>query len=184
MPLIDLPHKQQMRQDVLFIVDLVLNFFTGWVTKEGAVIMDHQVIVRKYLTSWFVIDLLSSIPFDLIIFYVAQTQMGESREDTFKFLEIVRMARFYKLFRLLRLFRFVGVFTRLRGGFFLTHTSSNVIKFLVFFIFFMHWSACIFLSLDRDHCPTQWSWIEGSGLGDAKAADIYIASLYWSMVCV
>lgn len=143
-------------------------------------IMDHRVIVRKYLTSWFVIDLLSSIPFDLIFFYVAQTQVGG--ENTLKFLEMVRMARFYKLFRLLRLFRFVGVFTRLRGGFFLTHTSSNVLKFIIFFIFSMHWSACIFLSLDRDHCPPQWSWIETSGLGEAQSADIYIASLYWSMV--
>jgi hypothetical protein len=32
--------------DVLFIVDLVLNFFTGWVTKEGAVILDRRVIVQ------------------------------------------------------------------------------------------------------------------------------------------
>ena len=32
--------------DVLFIVDLFLNFFTGWVTKDGAVILQRRVIVQ------------------------------------------------------------------------------------------------------------------------------------------
>lgn len=32
--------------DVLFIVDLILNFFTGWVTKDGAVILQRRVIVQ------------------------------------------------------------------------------------------------------------------------------------------
>lgn len=165
--------------DILFILDLIFNFFTGWVTKEGVVLMDHRVIVKKYLTSWFVVDLVSSIPFDVMIYYIAQHQNLGRQGDTLKFLEMVRMGRFYKLSRLLRLFRFVGVFTRLRGGFFLTHTSSNIIKFIIFSIFAMHWSACLFLSLDRDHCPA--GWIEAVGLGGANAVDIYVASLYWSM---
>jgi len=167
--------------DILFILDLIFNFFTGWVTKEGVVLMDHRVIVKHYLTSWFVVDLVSSIPFDVMIYYIAQHQNLGPRGDTLKFLEMVRMARFYKLSRLLRLFRFVGVFTRLRGGFFLTHTSSNIIKFIIFSIFAMHWSACLFLSLDRDHCPAEFSWIEAVGLGGANAVDVYVASLYWSM---
>jgi hypothetical protein len=35
--------------DVLFMADLVFNFFTGYVTHEGAVIMDYSVIIR---VSW------------------------------------------------------------------------------------------------------------------------------------
>lgn len=32
--------------DVLFIFDLISNFFTGWVTKDGAVILQRRVIVQ------------------------------------------------------------------------------------------------------------------------------------------
>jgi hypothetical protein len=91
------------------------------------------------------------------------------------------MARVYKLFRLLRLFRFVGLFTRFQGGFFLTHMSSNIVKFALTSVLAMHWAACIFLSLDRDHCPAGFSWISDEGLAHAAALDIYVASLYWAV---
>lgn len=91
------------------------------------------------------------------------------------------MARVYKLFRLLRLFRFVGLFTHFSGGFFLTHMSSNILKFVLTAVFSMHWGACIFLAIDRDHCPTGQSWIEDAGLAHAGPLDVYVASLYWSM---
>ena len=91
------------------------------------------------------------------------------------------MARFYKLFRLLRLFRFVALFARFTGGFYLTHLSANVMKFVLMALFAMHWSACGFIGLDRDYCPAGGSWIEQVGLEGAGAFDVYVASLYWAM---
>lgn len=32
--------------DGFFIVDLFLNFFTGWITKAGAVILERRLIVQ------------------------------------------------------------------------------------------------------------------------------------------
>lgn len=59
--------------------------------------------------------------------------------------------------------------------------SSNILKFALTSIFCMHWGACIFLALDRDHCPVGHSWIEDAGLALAGPLDVYVASLYWSM---
>jgi hypothetical protein len=32
--------------DIIFIVDLVFNFFTGQITKEGAVVLDRRTVMK------------------------------------------------------------------------------------------------------------------------------------------
>ena len=51
--------------DVVFFVDIVLNFHTTFVGPSGEVISDPRVIRMNYLKSWFVIDLLSCLPYDV-----------------------------------------------------------------------------------------------------------------------
>ena len=49
--------------DVAFIVDLFLNFVTGY--KDGAlVVTDREKIAWRYITHWFLIDLVASIPLE------------------------------------------------------------------------------------------------------------------------
>ena len=51
--------------DVVFFVDIVLNFHTTFVGSSGEVISDPKIIKMNYLKSWFVIDLLSCLPYDV-----------------------------------------------------------------------------------------------------------------------
>ena len=44
---------------------LVLNFHTTFVGPGGEVVSDPKVIRMNYLQSWFVIDLLSCLPYDV-----------------------------------------------------------------------------------------------------------------------
>lgn len=50
--------------DVVFL-DIVLNFHTTYVSPTGEVISDPRLIRLNYLKSWFVIDLLSCLPYDI-----------------------------------------------------------------------------------------------------------------------
>lgn len=52
--------------DVIFLVDIVLNFHTTFVGPAGEVISDPKLIRMNYLKTWFVIDLLSCLPYDVI----------------------------------------------------------------------------------------------------------------------
>ncbi|XP_075905713.1 voltage-gated delayed rectifier potassium channel KCNH5-like [Nelusetta ayraudi] len=52
--------------DVIFLVDIVLNFHTTFVGPSGEVISDAKLIRMNYLKTWFVIDLLSCLPYDII----------------------------------------------------------------------------------------------------------------------
>ena len=51
--------------DVVFFVDIILNFHTTFVGGNGEVISDSKIIRMNYLKSWFVIDLLSCLPYDV-----------------------------------------------------------------------------------------------------------------------
>lgn len=51
--------------DVIFFIDIVLNFHTTFVGPGGEVVSDPKIIRVNYLRSWFVIDLLSCLPYDI-----------------------------------------------------------------------------------------------------------------------
>ncbi|XP_042247422.1 potassium voltage-gated channel subfamily H member 5-like isoform X2 [Thunnus thynnus] len=52
--------------DVIFLIDIVLNFHTTFVGPAGEVISDAKLIRMNYVKTWFVIDLLSCLPYDII----------------------------------------------------------------------------------------------------------------------
>jgi hypothetical protein len=49
---------------VFFLIDIFVNFRTGYVDDNGAVIPAAWPIAWRYLRGWFIIDVLSSVPFD------------------------------------------------------------------------------------------------------------------------
>ena len=54
--------------DIFFLLDLVLTFFTS-VHDEKKVyeITDKKIIAHKYLKGWFWVDLVSILPFDIML---------------------------------------------------------------------------------------------------------------------
>ena len=52
--------------EIWFTVDILLNFITEHKTSEGDVIRDGKAVWARYLTTWFVIDILSLIPWERI----------------------------------------------------------------------------------------------------------------------
>lgn len=56
--------------DGLFLLDVVLNFRTGFVDDTSAkpsIVMSSRFIATRYLKSYFALDLVSSLPLDYII---------------------------------------------------------------------------------------------------------------------
>jgi hypothetical protein len=49
-----------------FVLDVILNFFTGFRTREGALDFRLSSIAKHYLRGWFLVDMMSSIPLDTI----------------------------------------------------------------------------------------------------------------------
>lgn len=78
----------------MFFIDIILNFFSAYY--EKFVLIDKRTkIACKYLKSWFLIDLVCIIPFNLIF------------EDSANYGKLVRLTRISKMYRLVKMMRFL-----------------------------------------------------------------------------
>ena len=70
--------------DVVFFVDIMLNFHMTFVGPAGEVISDPRIIRMTYFKSWFVVDLLSCLPYDVFNAFPDDTEVRKrelSRSD-------------------------------------------------------------------------------------------------------
>ena len=79
--------------DTLFFVDILLNFFFAFHDEEYNLIDDRKTIAKKYLQSWFTIDVISILPINFLL------QTGD-------FNSLARLARLPKLYRLVKMTRY------------------------------------------------------------------------------
>lgn len=53
--------------DIFFTIDILVNFNSAYTDDSYEIIHDRGKIASNYIQSWFFIDLMSVIPFELII---------------------------------------------------------------------------------------------------------------------
>lgn len=92
--------------DVSFFVDIVLTFFSAYVEESNMQLETNKaVIAKKYLKFWFWMDLLSIIPFDLILQNIfTDSEIGNMAKFTRvgKLYKMIRMLRMVKMFRIVK----------------------------------------------------------------------------------
>lgn len=54
--------------DIMFIIDILINFRTTYVNTNDEVVSHPLRIAVHYFKGWFLIDMVAAIPFDLLIF--------------------------------------------------------------------------------------------------------------------
>lgn len=54
--------------DIMFIIDILINFRTTYVNSNEEVVSHPGKIAIHYFKGWFLIDMVAAIPFDLLIF--------------------------------------------------------------------------------------------------------------------
>ena len=52
--------------DVSFMIDIIVNFNTGFY-KKGYLVMKRKEIIKNYMKTWFFLDLLASFPYSWIL---------------------------------------------------------------------------------------------------------------------
>ena len=127
--------------EVLFIADIIINFRTGIVSAYATpdyvsrsycnnackyfviitsnkrivvtqVILDAKEVAKRYLKGWFVVDLISSIPFDQFILIATSGHDAASTSvlklsQALKILRLAKMLSLLKLLRISRLLRYI-----------------------------------------------------------------------------
>ncbi len=93
--------------DTLFIIDIILNFWTGVITKENVVYLEFNKIRQAYLKSWFLLDVLAVLPFDYFALIAVHMQSRNSLLKASRALRILRLLRLLSLLKLVRVARFM-----------------------------------------------------------------------------
>jgi hypothetical protein len=121
--------------EVWFAVDILLNFITEHKTRQGEVIRDGKAVWARYLTTWFVIDILSLVPWESI--YVQPIVEKIKRRNIFQ-KTFVRSKAVVRVSRVLR-GRHIKLFGRVskRSGISLHRLVALVIKYLPKYLLFL-----------------------------------------------
>ena len=172
--------------DLWLLIDICVNFRTAYVDKYDHlhIITSPKAIAKRYVRSWFFLDLISSLPLEFIIpIFLGQAVDDDDRtlSEFFKILRVFRLLRGLKMLRVLRIFKLFKGYGRY---FFVRETAMflKVLRCLAAMLITAHYFAC-FWYLVGYHTQQKGkvSWIEVID-DDASNFTKYSYSWYWSIV--
>ncbi|XP_047427654.1 potassium voltage-gated channel subfamily H member 6a isoform X2 [Mugil cephalus] len=117
--------------DVMFIVDILINFRTTYVNQNDEVVSHPGRIAQHYFKGWFLIDIVAAIPFDLLIF-----RSGTEEPQTTTLIGLLKTAR---LLRLVRVARKLDRYSE--------YGAAVLFLLMCTFALIAHWLACIWYAI-------------------------------------
>ncbi|PNT70143.1 potassium channel KAT2 isoform X2 [Brachypodium distachyon] len=154
-----------------FAIDIVLTFFLAYLDRKSYLLVDNpKQIAARYLSSWFIFDVCSTIPYQP--FGLLFNKHGNGL--TYRILNMLR---------LWRLRRLSALFARLEKDIRLNYYWIRCTKLISVTLFAAHCSGCfIYLIADRYPDPTR-TWI-GAAIPNYRSESLwvrYITAIYWSI---
>ena len=156
--------------DMMFLMDIVLNFNTGFVHK-GQVIMKRRLITQDYLKQWFIIDLVSSMPYTWILAWSegiglrqieADDNLSGALANTPQLLKLLKIAKLLKMLKLLRVVKIKKILMKFEE-YIVTDSMDLVVTFLnitIKIIVIAHYMGCFFFYFGMEELrDTNSGWI-------------------------
>eukprot|EP00937_MAST-01D_sp_MAST-1D-sp2_P006894 g6894.t1 len=177
--------------DLVFAVDIVLNFFIAYRQPDGKWVTNKRLIARRYVRGWLAIDVISIIPFDLIALLAENKELGPGQAVRF-----LRMLRLIKM--ITRLSRSKRILQRYEEFTTLSFAQLSLAKFALTVLIAAHWISCLWrivlefqMRYDSEKkektCTRCWfEQYNQVAAGDVKITtndvlELYIICLYWAI---
>ncbi len=119
--------------DIMFAIDIVINFRTTYVNKNDQIISHAGKIALHYFKGWFLIDVVAAIPFDLIMVGFDIKEGGFQNQ--------VGLFKTARLLRLVRVARQVDRYSE--------YGAAVLLLFISSFALIAHWLACIWYAISN-----------------------------------
>jgi CRP-like cAMP-binding protein len=172
--------------DIIYILDFIVNFFIAYYDFDENLITKQKSIILNYLKNGFTIDLLTVVPFSIIL----NPQLSDNPlNQQYKIIRIAQITKISKIPRVLKLAKLVKMFKRDTAFFrfnFLDDLNihSNRKRFIGFFAYFLifnHISTCLWVFVGKLDYP---NWIFKAGLQDVNNITLYVHALYFNFTTV
>ncbi|XP_061925656.1 potassium voltage-gated channel subfamily H member 6-like [Entelurus aequoreus] len=123
--------------DIMFIVDIGINFRTTYVNSNDEVVSQSSRIAVHYFKGWFLIDMVAAIPFDLLIYRSGEEVVrGGGEGETTTLIGLLKTAR---LLRLVRVARKLDRYSE--------YGAAVLFLLMCTFALIAHWLACIWYAI-------------------------------------
>ncbi|CBY32969.1 unnamed protein product [Oikopleura dioica] len=137
--------------DIMFIIDIAINFRTTYVNQNDEVISNSWKIAIHYFKGWFLIDLVAAVPFDLLVQNQDQSS-DSSPEQTTLIITLLKTAR---LLRLVRVARKLDRYSE--------YGAAVLFLLMAGFALVAHWLACIWYAIanaERPGLTNRIGWLD------------------------
>ena len=128
--------------NIVFLVDLVLQFFLPVPDQRGELIRDRRVLAMRYLKSWFALDVVSILPFDFVV-------LAAGNDESTAGLRSFRLMRLLRLIKLVKVLRASRIIQRWQNAVDISSSQMSVLEVLVGYTVFVHWFACAWALLPQ-----------------------------------
>jgi len=156
--------------NAFWTIDIGVNFVTGY-AEHAKVIMDWKMIARRYISKWFLFDVIVILP-DWVALIL---QQNESIADTLSALRLLKIIRMFRLMRLVKMQRVIGdAFSRIHSDVCLALVRIALV--LLSILTSLHVIACFWYIVGK----ADGGWVSTLGVEDS-AADGYLVSLHWAL---
>eukprot|EP01084_Bolivina_argentea_P255387 429528_1 len=163
--------------DISLFIDVIINFRTSYFDNLDALklIIHPKLICRRYLKSWFIIDVTTCIPFQFF-------ENQETFDFGFEFLFILRFFKTLRIIKILRFLKMVHVFDSITRQFSREIKAFVKLSKVIFFmLLFAHFAACAWWFVGQ-HAHHNTTWIDQ--IKDEVHNDFagYSYAFYWAIV--
>eukprot|EP01050_Picozoa_sp_SAG11_P006723 SAG11_NODE_533_length_8703_cov_7.183054_6_plen_604_part_00 len=86
--------------DIFFLVDILLNFRTGYELSNGTMVTESRAIAVHYMKGWFLVDVLSCL--SVVGYFIPESEGSSTSARMGKTLRVLRLSKLLRLARLER----------------------------------------------------------------------------------
>uniref|UniRef100_A0A8R1E1Z0 Cyclic nucleotide-binding domain-containing protein n=1 Tax=Caenorhabditis japonica TaxID=281687 RepID=A0A8R1E1Z0_CAEJA len=128
--------------DIMFIVDIIINFRTTYVNENDEVVSHPGKIATHYFKGWFIIDMVAAVPFDLLL-------VSTNSDETTTLIGLLKTAR---LLRLVRVARKLDRYSE--------YGAAVLLLLMATFALIAHWLACIWYAIgSAELSHKEYTWL-------------------------
>nr|XP_026692280.1 potassium/sodium hyperpolarization-activated cyclic nucleotide-gated channel 3-like isoform X2 [Ciona intestinalis] len=170
--------------DFWFLSDIIMNFHTGIIVEygDGDVVLDLPTIRSRYLRSWFVIDLISTLPVDYLLQLTSGSSASASASRAMKLVRFAKIISLLRLLRISRLIRYVHQWEHIVGmQYDLAVAAVRIFNLVCLMLLIGHWNGCLQFLIPMLHNYPADSWIVIDKLVGKPWAEQYSWSMFKAM---
>lgn len=168
--------------DVVFLFDMALQFFMKYPvkTRYHCYMEDrHSFIARRYLSTWFLVDFVCVLPYDLISLTSNDSAMAN--------LKAIRALRLLRLLKLTRTLKGSRMMRRIEVQMSVSYQHVSLVKFFTMLLLVAHWQACAWCATLRLVDASESRWVDDvdAQVEQSKTTDrpwiLYQSSIYFAV---